>query len=175
MAVIVEDGSIVVNATSYVSESELTAYCAARGYTLLGNSSQLLILAADYLESLEYVGTRTSKSQTMLWPRTAYIINVGYGNFTSYPLYPIIVDGYYVDIHEIPIRLKKAQLEAAMQLDKGNDLLAPQGQAVISEKVGPLEVQYKKESSSGVFIPKVNSLIAPLLRSGGINIIVGRH
>ncbi len=70
MAVIVEDGSGVAGANSYASEEQLQAWAGARGYTLTGDLSVLLVRAFDYIEAREprFVGYRTYGATS--WPRT---------------------------------------------------------------------------------------------------------
>ena len=92
MAIIVEDGSIVADSNSFVSEVELSTYAINRGVTLSGDTDSLLLKATDYLETLNYKGNRYTKDQSLQWPRS----NVS-------------IDGFSVDVDEIPEDLKTAQ------------------------------------------------------------------
>lgn len=150
MAIIVEDGSIVAGANSYVSESELTTYCTNRGVTLTGTASQLLLLAMDYIESLAFIGVKRTKDQPLVWPR-----------------YRVYVDGYYLNEDEIPVQLKNGVMECAIAIDQGNSPLIDLPRATKREKVGDLEVEYMDKSSSVITNRKVNSALKKLLANGG--------
>ncbi len=54
MAIVVEDGTQVAGANSYVSESDLTTYASDRGVALSETESVLIIKAMDYLNTLRY-------------------------------------------------------------------------------------------------------------------------
>ena len=56
MALIIENGSIVDNANSFVTAAEMVAYAALRGVTITADTTtqeQQIILAMDYLVSRE--------------------------------------------------------------------------------------------------------------------------
>lgn len=114
MAVIVEDGSGVAGANSYASEEQLQAWAGARGYTLTGDLSVLLVRSFDYIEAREprFVGFRTYGATS--WPRTGVTL---YG-------VPVAADA-------IPAQLIEAQCAMAVAAD-GQALQS----AVIS--VGPI-------------------------------------
>ena len=73
--IIVEDGSVVAGANSYVTEAELTTYAADRGITLTAATDVLLIKAMDYIESLSFIGTKFSEGQSLQWPRSNVYID----------------------------------------------------------------------------------------------------
>lgn len=150
MAIIVEDGSIVDGANSYVTEAELVAYASARGITLVGNTEQLLIIAMDYIESLDYKGIKRKEEQPLQWPR-----------------FDVVVDGYYLDIDEIPKLLKEGLMETAIATDAGNDPAQDVPRETRKEKVGPLEVEYATGSSALTIVRRINNKLYKLLKSGG--------
>jgi hypothetical protein len=151
MTITVEDGTIVTNANSYVSEAELTAFASARNVTLSGNytEEQLLILSMDYIDSLKYKGAKRLYTQGLQWPRV-----------------DVWIDGYYNDIDNIPTELKNGLMQVAVSIDAGNSpqQLAPR--KTIKEKVGELEVEYAAGSSSVAIDTKVMSFLYKLLDSG---------
>jgi hypothetical protein len=151
MAIVVEDGTIVSGANSYVSEAELTAFNTARNITLSGNytEEQLLILAMDYVDSLKFKGAKRLYTQGLQWPRV-----------------DVWIDGYYNDIDNIPTELKNGLMQVAVSIDAGNSpqQLAPR--KTVKEKVGELEVEYSAGSSSVVIDTKVMSFLYKLLDSG---------
>ena len=70
MSVIVEDGSNIQNANSYVSEDDFTAYMDARGESYDGsNVTSLLISAMDYIESYTFSNDPTYSDQALSFPR----------------------------------------------------------------------------------------------------------
>lgn len=146
MAIVVEDGSIVAGANSYVSEAELTAYATQRGVTLTGTEESLLIKAMDYLETLDYIGEKKTADQPLQWPRTnAYI------------------DGYLFASDEIPKELKSAQMALAISIDSGTDPMATIERATKREKVDVIEVEYMDNASSVAIITSVNRMLRKLL------------
>lgn len=135
---------------AYATESELTTYASDRGITLSGTLSQLLTLAHDYIESKNYQGQRVSDTQSDKWPRTH-----------------VFVDGIVIDSETVPQGIKNAEMQAAVEIDQGNDPLGNVDRAVKSEKVDVIEVEYMDNASETVQLKKVNALLRPYLRSGG--------
>lgn len=175
MAVIVEDGTSKVDSNSYVSDQELTDYATARGIILVGNTTALLIRAADYLDTFSFVGMKTKGTQALQWPRMpGYLLYSSYYGTSRSVGRWIFVDGYIVQSNEIPTRLKKAQLEVAVQMDAGFDATKTVEQQVIREKIGPIETEYQPGSSSVPYYSVARSLLAPLLVVGTGNVSVGR-
>lgn len=158
MAIVVEDGSIVTGANSYVTEAELTTYATARGVTLTIDTEQLLIRAMDYIEGLSYKGIKLTDAQPLQWPRSG-----------------VVVDRYAVDIDEIPDELKNGEMEAALAIDNGQDQLADIGRVKQSATVGPISVDYVIGTGSTTLVRKINNQLRKLLRSaGGASFTVSR-
>lgn len=159
MALVVEDGSIVESANSYISLADARAYALDRGVVLSAVDADLtaiLVKAADYVDSFraQYMGTKVSGDQTMQWPRTG-----------------VSVEGFAIDSTAIPALLQAAQVEAAIAITNGADL-RPVGNAapVYMEKVGPLETRYDTRGGRSTLVPRVTaveSLLRPLFRFGG--------
>jgi len=142
---------------TYATESELTDYALARGITITGAPSVLLLLAMDYLATLEdrWQGERTSPTQPLAWPRTGVYL---YGT--------LLADD------AIPQSLKDAQCRLAMDSDAGTALLptVPVGSkgSVIREKVDVVEVQYAEGyNNSQPIFTAANALLKPLMVAGG--------
>lgn len=158
MAIVVEDGSIVTGANSYVTEAELTTYATARGVTLTIDTEQLLIRAMDYIEGLNYKGIKLTETQPLQWPRSG-----------------VSIDRYAVDIDEIPDELKNGEMETAMAIDNGQDQLADIGRVKQSATVGPISVEYVIGTGSTTLVRKINNQLRKLLRSaGGASFTVSR-
>lgn len=131
MALTVEDGTVVADADSYVSLADARAFATSRGFSLPLDDTEaeaLLLRASDYLNGLEYVGTRYSAEQTLKWPRQY-----------------VYVDGFELDENTIPAQLWQAQVLSAVDLALGADPLAPStdGRAIKRRKVDVIEVEYE--------------------------------
>ena len=150
MAIVVEDGSIVTGANSYVTEAELIAYAALRGVTIASSDAEKWItLAMDYLETLDYKGEISTSDQPLQWPR----------------LY-VKIDGYSVISTEIPDELKKVEMHLATQISQGVDPTSNVERATKREKVGDLEVEYMAGTSYTTVDRKLSMLLNKLLVGG---------
>lgn len=152
--IIVEDGSGVANANSYVSVEDARTYASNRGTELPTDDDEvaaMLIRASDYLEAqaCRYQGKRTSSSQSLEWPRTGVVLHCD-----------------EVPPNVIPKSLIASQVQLAMAINAGFDLqpnISPQDY-VTREKVGPIETEYADPLAVGIMptFTAVNALLAPL-------------
>lgn len=157
MALIVEDGSIVANANTYVSDQDYQNYANQRGLTIGSDSvarEAQLIRAMDYIEKhrAQFKGRKVSSTQSLQWPRNGvYIDN----------------DPFAGDA--IPTELKNAQIEAAVATANGVDLLPSQcKQNVSSESIGDLSVSYFYGGSwDDLQLDAVEAWLDPLLKNNG--------
>ena len=160
MALIIEDGSGVPGANSYVTVEEIKTYNNARGTSLPSTDEdieKLAVQAFDYVESFrsQYQGTKTNPQYPQCWPRTG-----------------VVIDGYYeVPSNAIPQELRDASCQATGDAAE-QDLMPTQGPAVVKEKVDVLEVQYAEPTQTGGMnpepaFPKVDSKLEPLFNTGG--------
>lgn len=132
MALTIENGTQVAGANSYVTVAEAKAFAAARGAsnfpTADADVEVLLVLAMDYLEAKrsDFKGTKTSASQPLQYPREGST-----------------VDGELIANNIIPVELKNAQMQLAIEASDFGDLSpSSDGYAVAVEKVDVLEIQY---------------------------------
>lgn len=159
MAIVVEDGTTVAGANSYVTEAELTTYATARGITLTTDTEQLLIRAMDYVEGLQFKGIKRTRDQGLQWPRV-----------------DVVVDSYLIDADEIPLLLQEGQMEAAMAVDDSQDQLADIPRRQKSATVGPISVEYEPGSSTDI-VRKISNKLYKLLAgagNGGMTFTVSR-
>jgi len=152
MTLIVEDGTGVANANSYVSSANATTYATARGYTFVSGVEQNLILAMDYIEGLPFQGIKQQMSQVLEFPR-----------------YKMYIDGYPLLSNTIPVQLINGQIQVAMAIDAGNSPLADLGRTTIKEKVGSLEVDYSASSAVNTINVQIRNSLYKLLTAGGAN------
>lgn len=158
MTIIVEDGSIVADANSYVTVADARAYAAARGITLSATDSvveSLLINAVDYTESkrAQYQGSKVSQDQELQFPR-----------------YNVSIDGFEIPPTTIPKTLKNAQMQLVIESSEGIDLMPTQsGQFVTEETVGPITTKYSDKAGLDGLEPQmtaVDALLEPLYKQG---------
>ena len=157
--IVVEDGSGKADSNSYVSEADLATYATDRGITLSGTEAVLLIQAMDYIESQPFKGYKYTAEQALQWPRGG-----------------VTIDGYYVDVDEIPQLLIDAQCEVAIGIDGGTNPLANVERATKSEKVDVIEVEYMDGARDAAYLAAAESKLSKLLKvgSGGMSAVAIR-
>jgi hypothetical protein len=149
MALIVENGTIVPNADSYVSVADYQTWADARGFEYDDTVIESQILRAmDYIETLRFIGQKSTKAQSLQFPRVG-----------------VVVDGFELDFNEIPEQLKKAVFESVKAESEGVSQLANVERRTVREKVGEIEVEYAQNSNSVTSVIAINralhKLIAP--------------
>lgn len=165
MALVIENGSLVPGANSFVSVAEVRAFAEARASILSADDSAIeaaCIRSVDYLETLrgEFKGEKVSGTQALQWPRLG-----------------VLIDNFEISSEEIPAVLKSAQCQLAIESANGLDLMpSGDGREVIREKVDVLETEYAPGSGANPqpALSKAKALIAPLLRNGSGRIVVIR-
>ena len=80
MTLIVEDGSRVAGANTYVSLAEFKAWADARLITYSSDShvNANILRAMDYIEDLSFIGFKETETQSLQWPRVNVVID-GFG------------------------------------------------------------------------------------------------
>lgn len=147
---VVEDGTGLSNADSFVSVAYADAYFTTRGVSVwasLTNKEALLIKATDYIEAVyseSWKGVTLNDTQSLSFPR--------------------IID----DATVYPDRLQKAVCELALKANDG-DLLVDVEQRTIEEKVDVISVKYAEYSDQKTQYSMVYGLISPYLLSTGAN------
>lgn len=135
----------------YTDEAALQSYADARGIVLNKPLTQLLTLGLDYIESFEpeFDGDRLDQDQPLAWPRT-------------------ITQG-------VPLAIGQAQIIAAVEIDKGVNLLNTQtGGQVKRKKTGPLEKEYFSPVDMVATVPQIDALLSPFKRGSGFFLSVVR-
>lgn len=128
MAIVVEDGTVVLSANSYITVAEYKSWADDRGITYGTDDavSKLLYRAHDYFESLSFKGIKHTEDQPMQWPRD-----------------DVYIDGYSVESDEIPKEVKVAIFELIKIEADGDSRLAPSEREVTSEQVDSIKITYK--------------------------------
>jgi len=151
---IVEDGSIVANANTYIDVAFVDTYATDHGNTTWGagtadEKTASILNSMIYVEDKPFKGYPTTGDQSLVWPR--YDVDL-YG-------WPVLSD-------EIPARLKAAQAEASMRAISGE--LSPdlkRGGAVKRRKVDVIETEYFDGASATTTYQVIDQLLKPLLKS----------
>lgn len=156
ITIVVEDGTGVASANSYVTVAEARTYAENRGVTLSAVDDEvaaMLIKAVDYLEAqcCRYQGAKVDENQALCWPRTGVYFGSSETEFAS---------------DAIPNNLKSAQNALAMAVNQGIDLLPNllASDYVTEETVGPITTKYANPVTVGMS-PNLNAaeaLLAPL-------------
>ena len=147
---VVEDGTGLSNADSFVSVAYADTYFSTRGvsaWASLTNKEALLIKATDYIEAVyseSWKGITLNDTQSLSFPR--------------------IID----DATVYPDRLLKAVCELALKANDG-DLLVDVEQRTTEEKVDVITVKYAEYSDQKTQYSMVYGLISPYLLSTGAN------
>lgn len=153
MALIVENGTGMDDAESYVSVADLDAYAAARGWVMTSYTETgkevALRLAAQWIDTWRrYKGTRLTAAQALEFPRLG------------------LVDWSGFEIAGVPKRVKDAAAELAYRSLSGTSLAPDQGRDafVTKEQVGPLSVSYADNAPQSTVFAIVERLLGQFSR-----------
>lgn len=157
MSLVVEDGTGLSTAESYISVTDADTYFTARGVTAWTGSTtvkeQALRKATDYLLQRyrsRWQGVRMLSTQALDWPRAN-----------------VCVDGYYVASDAVPVPVERACAELALKTL--SDDLSPdldRGGEVASESVGPVAVSYFAGADPRKVFTAIDDMLAPFLTGG---------
>lgn len=161
MALIIEDGSGIPNANSYIDIAYARQYASARGLTLPDDETaveSLIFNAMDKIESYwnRYQGKKSLPGNALQWPRQG-----------------VILYGSSLPTTEIPKQVKDAAAQFA--IDSQSEELMPNRTtttAVVEERVeGAVTVKYAAPETSDGRAPtpvftKAESYLEPLFKSG---------
>lgn len=160
VTIIVEDGSCVPNANSYIDVEYATQYLEDRGVTVPAEDKlkPMLINAMDFMESLNrYKGKRTNQDQELQFPRSG-----------------LYSDGVEIPGNTIPVATSWAcaRLIATGMVQSGKPLLSNSTNHALKKRVlGPLTLEYAVGQSavleSATPHPRFWALINDYLRSSG--------
>lgn len=170
MALIVEDGTGLAGAESYISVADADTYHTARGnettWTDLDVTvkEQLLRKATEYMVQeyrLRWKGVRATAVQALDWPR-GLVERPDYA-YAGMNGYTTISGDFYFPSDDVPVEVERACAELALRAASaplGPDIGAP----VLREKVGPLEVEYAQGARQTTVYQAVDNLLTPFLK-----------
>lgn len=154
MTLIVENGTGVANANSYVTDAEYVAYAMARGLDVGINAPAReveLIQAMDYLFSIEadFKGDRTLSTQENIYPRKC-----------------VCIRNALIANNVIPKELKNSQMEGGIAAKAQPLLINGSDQNIEKQKLETLEVSYFSGGSfQNVRLDRVENYLKPLLKN----------
>ena len=161
MTLIVEDGTGLATAESYVSVAD-----AGTRHTNLGNTAWTgtdAVKEAALRRATQFMlqryrgrwqGTRINSTQALDWPRSW-----------------VVVDGYAVDADIVPVDVANACADLALKA-LSETLNADLERGILREKVGPLETEYDAYSPQAKRYPAIDQALAPYLAGGGMSRLV---
>ena len=156
MSLTIETGTGVAGADTYSDIAYTDAYLASMGYTiwaplLTAEKEAAKRMAARWLDSKNYTGTRSTMEQGLEWPRVGGV----FGNQFDIPT------------TTIPENLKRAECELAVRAAQGLLTTDSQGGYITHEQLGELSVSYsdKTRQASITRFKVVDDLLAPILSS----------
>jgi hypothetical protein len=167
MAFVVEDGTGLATATSYVSVADAITYHADRGNTswalaLTAAQEIALIRATQAVDARglgRFIGSRLTAEQGLEWPRTD----------------AVDINGFEIDEDEIPSAVKKAVCEGALVELGSQGSLQPssdRGGMITRERVeGAVDISYLPGAPTGTTYSAYLEALNPVLSSSGIKVV----
>lgn len=152
MALVVEDGSVVRGANSYVSLADANQYLTDRGINV-ELTEGLLLRGADYVNSFRdrFKGYKqTDVTSNMQWPRAFAVI-----------------DNYLVRSNVVPAVIPDAQIQSALEISMDRDPHETTSTQVVKrQKIDVIEIEY--DTRAGNEIPnfdyrRIRSLLDPVI------------
>lgn len=160
MALVVEDGTGIAGANSYVSAADCADYAATHGLTFTANAAgdAALVRGTDWLDATyisRWPGTRAhGRNQGLQWPRAG----------------ATDIEGYAIASTEVPMEVIDACCEAACREFKAAGSLAPDvtPNAIIQSASveGAVSVTYatgKGVAGAGTVSLTIDGILAPLI------------
>ena len=159
MAIIVENGTGMPTANSFISLADAITYAALHGLTTFADAGDdeqqniWLIRAAHYLrdeEMFPYRGTRLTLTQRLPFPRVGAVERGAAEAYAS---------------NVVPWRMADAQVELAELLAQGIDLMPvlPRGGAIRRKTIGPLTTEWFDGAPATSTFRSMIGLLRPLL------------
>lgn len=167
MAIIVEDGTIVINANSFVSLQDYIDYATTLGLdvNVSGKAEEQLISAGQFINIQNNLkGNLVSRDQPMAYPRSGLVLE----NWSW--------------LHtEIPRQVIQLQMTKAIEVFNGFDVItginttSSSGQVVKKERIeGAITVEYETSGDNGTKVSSVSSsqaLLSVLTNNNGLTLV----
>lgn len=166
MTVIVEDGTGLADANSYVSEDEADTYADDRGITAWSDSAAdkeaALVRATTTLDATyrnRFSGSRLNgRAQALEWPR-----------LNSYDYL-----GNLLDDDEVPIEVRDATIELAFrELADPGSTMPDLDRTIRSLKAGSVSIEYASNAAAKTSFSIISAIMSSLVGSGTATSLVG--
>lgn len=164
MALVVEDGTGLTNANSYISVADADTYHSDRAHTdwgaaSAGDKESALINATQYIDGkyrTRWRGWRGHENQRLAWPRYNVVDS----------------DGWSVDWDSVPVNVQYATAEAALLIIQGEDLSPSleRGGRVVSESVGPISTTYDAGAPAVTVYLQIQRLLGDLINGPSVRV-----
>lgn len=167
MAIIVEDGSIVPGANSFVALQDYIDYATTLGLDVDVNSQaeSQLVSAAEFIKiQTNLKGSLYNRDQPLPYPRTG-----------------LVLEGWHWASNEIPRQVIQLQMTKAIEVFQGFSVITGEnvssssGQIVKRERVeGAVEVEYETSGDNAVKVSSVSSsqaLLSVLTTNSGLTLV----
>ena len=177
MPLIVEDGTDISCANSYIDLEDIRTFASNRNYDISTFDDSALegwaFRAMDYLESFRdrFKGSKTNANQDLQFPRKVNpdpidVWTTGFRDSSQSSL--IEIDGIPIPNNVIPVLVKNAQCQLVIELSRGVDLLPTTfpNKNVQKQTVGPITTVYF-DNDPAPLLPAFEAFITPLLAATG--------
>ena len=160
--IVVEDGTIVSGANSFVTMAEYIAYAATLNITVTDTQTY----QTQIIKAAEFIATKESQLKGDLVSRSQEL---------SFPRYNLMIEGFSWESDEIPTQAKEAQMSLAIDINAGEDLYnltQSVATGIKRERVdGAVEVEYAVDDSGRVARnSRSQYLLASLMNWNGLGI-----
>jgi hypothetical protein len=164
VSLIVEDGTGLATAESYISVADADTRQAALGITnwatlTTAEKEQALRRSTAYIEQalrLRWHGYRRHTTQALSWPR-----------------WYVEVEGFPTSPDVVPAEVAHACSDLAVKAAAG-DLNADLARGVVREKVGPIETEFDRYSPQSTRYRALEMALAPYLKGTSANMTLVR-
>lgn len=164
MPLVVEDGTGVSGADSYISLANARFYLDKRNRSLNVDdieAEKQLRVAFDFVDNIHYIGEPLVFNQAAAWPRKHVYLN-----------------GTPLNTDVVPTVVGFAQAHLAAAIEEGVEIFPVQQicRKVASEEVGPIKTEFFESGSEkmGASVPQVKLLLRPYLAFGAIGLTTAR-
>ena len=170
MSLIVEDGTGLANAESFVGVAAATLYHSNMGnaaWAAIANDTLregYLRQASMYMEQVyreKWAGFRKTTVQALCWPRAWVPMRDAPSGYVTFPS--------YYDPASVPTMVANACAELALRASAGA-LLADLSQGVLKEGVGPLTTEYDKATPQYARYLAIDGMLRPFLGRSNNNL-----
>lgn len=163
MALVVEDGSGLVNADAYLSVAEFKAYV-LKNYSVTDpvtdeDIEQAIRRATRFIDGhygSRFFGYRVESTQSLMWPRGG--------------VWQFATTAFILEDDVVPQRVKDATAEAAIRELASPGSLTPDrvpSKQVLQRTVGPITTVYANVAATRPVVTVIDELLAPIVSGVG--------